>query len=165
MRKLLIAVAVLLTLVSFAGSAFAQPPVADAPLCGNVEPENARLGEFQHINVAGKQLSPSQMADMGLSFHRLTQAEVVLNYYRNSRECGGGYWKREVLPAGELVVRHFSGYTAYRVACWNRIIVLNQQEPVVEPAPAPPVMVKRPRAFWRWLRDIIEWPFYRYDQE
>jgi hypothetical protein len=149
----------------FASVLLAAPASKDAKLCAPVTPADARLELYPH---ADGPMSVAQVADLGLSPHRLLKPFTGFNFHRDSKECGGGSWRMEVIPAGEVVYRGVDGYIAYRASCWNRLVAL--PPPVVCPQakPCPPAKACPPapkpkkylRWYWKVWQDLADWVFF-----
>ncbi len=152
MKKLMILTLAVLLLAIISTPVFA----ADAKLCGNGTPEDARTEQYP---FASAPLSMVQIANLGLRPVRLEREFKGYNHHREVSPNCGGTWVLEVIPAGELVLVGQDGYVAYRVSCGNRLVHF-------APLPPTPAATPEPKRYLRWLwqdlHDLVEWPFYGY---
>ncbi len=146
------------TLLFSVSTASAQ--AKDAKTCVQTTPVDAKLDMYPH--VSGRP-SDRQIATWGLKPQHLKYPFVGHNYYRNSADCNGGYWKNETLVVGTLVWVDQNGYVVYHGDCWNRL-VWDDPKYVAPTNPTPATHQPRPYLRWLWKSaiDVITWPFIGY---
>lgn len=129
MKKILFALALVLSLASFASA-------ADSVLCTVTAPEGAQLERYP---TSSGPLSVGQTADLGLHPVRLLEPTLVLNHHRNRAQCAGGTWSKETLPAGTLVLVDGDGILRYKQDCGNRLVAIPAKaQATIVPAPVLP---------------------------
>jgi hypothetical protein len=159
----LILVGLLLSIAEMA-SAQTAPAKKGAVLCSPVL-EGMMIDKYPYAKGA---MSAEQIADLGIKAQRLPGPWTGLNWYADPKACGGGSWRKETLPAGEIVWVGPDGYIAYRDSCWNRLAAIPVPPPVIirtpEPTPPPTPTTPKPyvRSLWLFMKRVLTYPFIGY---